>query len=466
MGRLLKALAILIITFSIIITYNNYSQGYTNSQREARDSDKNGKVTVSELIDFYNEDETRTVLVEDVKEIVEAGRVDELDDEAIMAANNAVNNMNKADPNQDYSWITKFEKEIQSRNLHVLDSSGGQTTYGEETKGNTTKSYKEQGYSTNLEGRNRDLDEDGVVTTDELVVYYNDEENIHTFILYDIERLVASGKINRLTDNALKRAEEFINLPSSKSGLVEYDKETGEWKKPTWVERFEKEVDRRFGTESEDDNNDNEGKSNTAGEAGTADEIMQKADNWISAGEQAYKDENSINKGLFESTVEQAYNLLLAIGFVVIVIVGVILAIQFMLASADQKAIIKQKMLPYLTGCCVIFGAFGIWGMVIRLFGDPSGVSEYGKIGNLGSVEDADMIKTLGNNIIGILQIAGSFIAIIMLIVLGIKYMIGSAEEKAEYKVTMKNYVVGALLLFGIVNFIGAVQTMALGIFG
>ena len=40
-------------------------------------------------------------------------------------------------------------------------------------------------------------------------------------------------------------------------------------------------------------------------------------------------------------------------------------------------------------------------------------------------------------------------IAVIVLLILGIKYMIGSASEKAEYKKTMIPYLVGAVLVFG-----------------
>ena len=36
--------------------------------------------------------------------------------------------------------------------------------------------------------------------------------------------------------------------------------------------------------------------------------------------------------------------------------------------------------------------------------------------------------------------------------VIGIKYMMGSAEEKAEYKKTMIPYLIGAVLLFAAVN--------------
>ena len=57
-------------------------------------------------------------------------------------------------------------------------------------------------------------------------------------------------------------------------------------------------------------------------------------------------------------------------------------------------------------------------------------------------------VKTLGGKLMGVLQTAGVVISVIILIVLGIKYMMGSAEEKAEYKKTMIPYLVGAILIF------------------
>ncbi len=42
--------------------------------------------------------------------------------------------------------------------------------------------------------------------------------------------------------------------------------------------------------------------------------------------------------------------------------------------------------------------------------------------------------------IIGVVQTVGSLMSIICLIVLGIKYMMGSVEEKAEYKKTLMPY--------------------------
>lgn len=61
-------------------------------------------------------------------------------------------------------------------------------------------------------------------------------------------------------------------------------------------------------------------------------------------------------------------------------------------------------------------------------------------------------ITTLGGKIIGTIQVVGSVVAVAILVVLGIKYMMGSAEEKAEYKKTLIPYIVGAILIFAAAN--------------
>ena len=56
-------------------------------------------------------------------------------------------------------------------------------------------------------------------------------------------------------------------------------------------------------------------------------------------------------------------------------------------------------------------------------------------------------LTKMGNNIIGIIQVIGSLIAVAMVLVIGIKYMMGSAEEKAEYKQTMIYYILTFLMM-------------------
>ena len=72
-------------------------------------------------------------------------------------------------------------------------------------------------------------------------------------------------------------------------------------------------------------------------------------------------------------------------------------------------------------------------------------------VGQLGAdySQDAGGITTLGKTIISYISIAAIVIAVIVLTILGVKYMIGSASEKAEYKKTMIPYLVGAVLVFG-----------------
>lgn len=71
------------------------------------------------------------------------------------------------------------------------------------------------------------------------------------------------------------------------------------------------------------------------------------------------------------------------------------------------------------------------------------------------SIEDLDgtggrvgNIKTVGNKTITVISVLGSIISVVALIALGIKYMLGSVEEKAEYKKSFLPYVIGATFVF------------------
>lgn len=50
--------------------------------------------------------------------------------------------------------------------------------------------------------------------------------------------------------------------------------------------------------------------------------------------------------------------------------------------------------------------------------------------------------------ILGILNIVGSLISVVTIILIGLKYMLGSVEEKASYKKVMIPWLIGAFLVF------------------
>ena len=72
------------------------------------------------------------------------------------------------------------------------------------------------------------------------------------------------------------------------------------------------------------------------------------------------------------------------------------------------------------------------------------------EVGNIDtSSTGAQKASGLLNDILSVVSVGATIIAVIVLIVLGVKYMTGSTEEKAEYKKTLLPYFVGAIFVFG-----------------
>ena len=59
---------------------------------------------------------------------------------------------------------------------------------------------------------------------------------------------------------------------------------------------------------------------------------------------------------------------------------------------------------------------------------------------------------SIGGSIIGVIRFIGTALSVIILMVLGIKYMIGTLEEKANYKEAMGPYIIGAIMVFALPN--------------
>ena len=96
--------------------------------------------------------------------------------------------------------------------------------------------------------------------------------------------------------------------------------------------------------------------------------------------------------------------------------------------------------------------------LVTSIAVDPNTVLN-GLNGN-GNVQTNDLTK-VGNNIVTIIQVVGIVIAVIVLLVIGIKYMMGSASEKAEYKKTMIPYIVGAVLIFAGTSLVRVIYSLS-----
>ena len=80
---------------------------------------------------------------------------------------------------------------------------------------------------------------------------------------------------------------------------------------------------------------------------------------------------------------------------------------------------------------------------------------------NNGSIKTDGGMEKVGSNIAAIIRNVGIVLAVVILMILGIKYMVGSAEEKADYKKSMIPYLVGAVVLFGASAIAGVVVSLS-----
>jgi hypothetical protein len=80
-----------------------------------------------------------------------------------------------------------------------------------------------------------------------------------------------------------------------------------------------------------------------------------------------------------------------------------------------------------------------------KQFEDPS----YNKWENIGGLHVKKFSKSLIGRILTILRIIVMAWAIIMLLLIGIKYMTSAPQIKAQLKMDIPTYVIGAILLFG-----------------
>lgn len=68
--------------------------------------------------------------------------------------------------------------------------------------------------------------------------------------------------------------------------------------------------------------------------------------------------------------------------------------------------------------------------------------------GNQKALDSTDLVKT-GKYAVSIITSIGIVVSVIVIAIIGVKYMLGSVTDKAEYKKTVMPYLIGAALVFG-----------------
>ena len=105
------------------------------------------------------------------------------------------------------------------------------------------------------------------------------------------------------------------------------------------------------------------GGSGSSSESSLSD-VISGGDSFIQAGKNGSA---QIDKGSLKNASSSIYNILLICGVIIAVLIGSIMGIKFMIGSVEEKAEIKAALVPFAIGCIVVFGAFGIWKIVVTI---------------------------------------------------------------------------------------------------
>lgn len=90
-------------------------------------------------------------------------------------------------------------------------------------------------------------------------------------------------------------------------------------------------------------------------------EIVSDGQSFINQGE------SKIDNADLQNASGYLYNILLATGVVIAVIVATVLGVQFIIGGAEGQAKVKEMMLPYIVGCIIVFGGFGLWKIAVTV---------------------------------------------------------------------------------------------------
>lgn len=95
------------------------------------------------------------------------------------------------------------------------------------------------------------------------------------------------------------------------------------------------------------------------------DDIMNNGNSFLNAGSESL---TMIDQNDLKSLSNFISGVLLTIAIGVTVITGAIMGLNFITQSIEEKAKVKESMVPWIIGIIVSFGAFTIWEVAVNLF--------------------------------------------------------------------------------------------------
>ena len=74
---------------------------------------------------------------------------------------------------------------------------------------------------------------------------------------------------------------------------------------------------------------------------------------------------------------------------------------------------------------------------------------------------NSEKLTSIGKTILAVINVVGVVVAVVALGIIGLRYMFGSVEERANYKETMIPYIIGLVMLGGITTIVNIIYNIA-----
>lgn len=229
-------------------------------------------------------------------------------------------------------------------NVQLPTGSKGELRPGEENQKNQEKKKEEQ-KKEEIKKQTEWSDEEKKKMTSEQIVSYIKEN-------YAIKDGVSQGDIGNINES--KEVKEALIETMRKDGHIADDGS----KDGAILSQLE---DRTYGVEKIYKQPE---KVEPNDASSSIDDMINDAKSFISQGIIKYANDGDKSLKNVSNTV---YNILLVSGTSIAVIMGAILGIKLMASGVEQKAEVKKLLIPYVVGCIVIFGGFGIWKLAVTI---------------------------------------------------------------------------------------------------
>lgn len=243
----------------------------------------------------------------------------------------------------EYSWYREFLKEFNGRkDIEVIGENNSTMIGDENSSEQANQKYKVT----------EDMTEEDKKDAEEYKKKNKETEEYKNYTVSEIVKYLEEND-NKIPKNCYEKWKTTLTTA--------IDKEKNQDKKKKYIKILEEVFDVKYQTADGDIaiyNNPNIDRSSTS--AGSLDDMIADADSFVDKGKKIQYEESALQNF---STI--LFNCFLAVGVALALIIGVIIGIKYMMGSVEEKANYKEMLVPYLVGCLVVFGAFGIWKMVV-----------------------------------------------------------------------------------------------------